>query len=112
WEDPNEIAEEIPTTDVAELGERMTNFVTIVRQDIDEIYGRLDDVQDDGLLMSGQLNLLRRDRRSHARTTILIEGEARASREATTTDTAHRGTDSGEDIEDSDGSTTKSAETC
>ncbi|GJY58248.1 hypothetical protein Tco_0458140 [Tanacetum coccineum] len=83
WVDPNEIEEEIPTTDVAELGERMTNFVTIVRQDIDEIYGRLDDVQDDGLLMSGQLNLLRRDRRSHARTTILIEGEARASREAT-----------------------------
>ncbi|GKE49776.1 hypothetical protein Tco_1481034, partial [Tanacetum coccineum] len=52
--------------------------------DTDEIYRRLDDAQDDRLLMSGQLNLLRRDRRSHARTTILIEGEARASREATT----------------------------
>ncbi|GKB81047.1 hypothetical protein Tco_0947942, partial [Tanacetum coccineum] len=32
-EDPNEIAEEIPVTDVAELGQRMTNFVTTVRQD-------------------------------------------------------------------------------
>ncbi|GKA56773.1 hypothetical protein Tco_0755845 [Tanacetum coccineum] len=43
WEDPNEIAEEIPATDVAELGQRMTNFVMTVRQDTDEIYGRLDD---------------------------------------------------------------------
>ncbi|GJV61606.1 hypothetical protein Tco_1467706 [Tanacetum coccineum] len=43
WEDPDEIVEEIPTTDVAELGQRMTDFVTTVRQDTDEIYGRLDD---------------------------------------------------------------------
>ncbi|GJV38194.1 hypothetical protein Tco_1410671 [Tanacetum coccineum] len=33
-------------------------------------------------LMSGQLNLLRRDRRSHARMARLMESEARASREA------------------------------
>ncbi|GKE87635.1 hypothetical protein Tco_1565110, partial [Tanacetum coccineum] len=50
--------------------------------DTNEIYERLDDAQDDRLLMSGQLNLLRRDRRSHARTTRLMESEARASREA------------------------------
>nr|GEU29450.1 hypothetical protein [Tanacetum cinerariifolium] len=53
WEDPDETVEEIPTTDVAELGQRMTDFVTTVRQDTDEIYGRLDDAQDDRLLMSG-----------------------------------------------------------
>ncbi|GJR91838.1 reverse transcriptase domain-containing protein [Tanacetum coccineum] len=82
WEDPNEIAKEIPKTDVAELGQRMTNFVTTIRQDTDEIYIRLDDAQDDRSLMSGQLNLLCRDRRSHARTTRLIESEARASLEA------------------------------
>ncbi|GJW56868.1 putative reverse transcriptase domain-containing protein, partial [Tanacetum coccineum] len=64
-----------------ELGQRMTDFVTTVRQDTDEIYGRLDDAQDDRLLMSGQLNLLCRDRSSHARTARLMEGEARASRE-------------------------------
>nr|GEW03794.1 putative reverse transcriptase domain-containing protein [Tanacetum cinerariifolium] len=56
WEDPDEIAEEIRATDVAELGHRMTDFVTIVRQDTYEIYGRFDDAQDDRLLMSGQLN--------------------------------------------------------
>ncbi|GJS23155.1 hypothetical protein Tco_0451787 [Tanacetum coccineum] len=81
WVDPNEIAEEIPATDVAKLGQRMTDFVTTVRQDTYEIYERLDDAQDDRLLMSGQLNLLRRDRRSHARTARLMDGEARASRE-------------------------------
>ncbi|GJW79472.1 hypothetical protein Tco_0143447 [Tanacetum coccineum] len=67
WEDPDEIAEEIPTTDVAELGQRMTNFVMTVRQDTDEIHGRLDDAHDDRSLMNVQLNLLRRDRRAHAR---------------------------------------------
>ncbi|GKD38283.1 hypothetical protein Tco_1258490 [Tanacetum coccineum] len=51
-------------------------------QDTDEIYGRLNDAQDDRSLMSGQLNLLRRDRRSHARTARLMESEARASHEA------------------------------
>ncbi|GJT25130.1 hypothetical protein Tco_0895067 [Tanacetum coccineum] len=82
WDDPNEITEEIPAIDVAELGKRVTNFVTTVRQDTNEIYGRLDDAHDDRSLMSGPLNLLRRDRRSHARTTRLMEAEARASRKA------------------------------
>nr|GEV30897.1 hypothetical protein [Tanacetum cinerariifolium] len=52
WEDPYEIAEQIPTTD------------------------------DDRLLMSNQLNSLRRDRYSYARTARLMKSEARASREA------------------------------
>ncbi|GKD05272.1 hypothetical protein Tco_1180246 [Tanacetum coccineum] len=54
WEDPDEIAEEIPVTDVAELGQRMTNFVTTIRQDIDEIYRILDDAHDDRSLMSAR----------------------------------------------------------
>nr|GEY38133.1 hypothetical protein [Tanacetum cinerariifolium] len=87
-EDPNEIAVEIPMIDVAELSKRMTDFGTTVRQDTDEIYRRLDNVQDDRLLMSGQLNSLRRDRRSHALIARLIESEARASREAWTQMTA------------------------
>nr|GEX84576.1 hypothetical protein [Tanacetum cinerariifolium] len=46
------------------------------------------------LVMTGQLNLLRKDRRFHARTTRLIESKARISREAwaqsmDTSDTAH-----------------------
>ncbi|GKE98636.1 hypothetical protein Tco_0021987 [Tanacetum coccineum] len=60
----------------------MTDFVTTVRQDTEEIYGRLDDAQDDRSLMSGQLNMLRRDRRAHARTARLMETKAILSREA------------------------------
>ncbi|GJW57540.1 hypothetical protein Tco_0104271 [Tanacetum coccineum] len=82
WVDPDEIAEEIPATNMAKLGQRMTDFVTTIRQDTYEIYGRLDDALDARLLMSGQLNSLRRDRRSHALTARLMEGEAKASREA------------------------------
>ncbi|GKE13198.1 hypothetical protein Tco_1416749, partial [Tanacetum coccineum] len=54
------------------------------REDTNEIYRRLDDAPDDRSLMSGQLNMLRRDRHAHARTTKLIESEARLSREAWT----------------------------
>ncbi|GJV32194.1 hypothetical protein Tco_1392594 [Tanacetum coccineum] len=51
-------------------------------QDTYEIYVRLDDAQDDRLLMSGRLNKLHRDRHAHARTALLMEREARLSREA------------------------------
>ncbi|GJX50322.1 hypothetical protein Tco_0277167 [Tanacetum coccineum] len=84
WDDPNEITEEIPAIDVAELGKRVTNFVTTVRQDTNEIYGRLDDAQDDRSLMSGPLNLLRRDRRAPPMLALLrlLEAEARTPRKA------------------------------
>nr|GEX16074.1 hypothetical protein [Tanacetum cinerariifolium] len=52
------------------------------REDTDEIYVRLDDAQDERLLMSGQLNILRRDRRDHVRTTTLMVTEAKLSRQA------------------------------
>nr|GEV10541.1 reverse transcriptase domain-containing protein [Tanacetum cinerariifolium] len=50
-----------------------------ITDDTNEIYVRLDDAQDDRLLMIDQLNSLRRDRRSYARTARLMESEARAS---------------------------------
>ncbi|GJY00153.1 hypothetical protein Tco_0357171 [Tanacetum coccineum] len=72
-----------PATDDTELGRRMTDFVTTIRHDMDEIYRRLDDAQDDRLLMSGRLNMLFRDRRAHAHTALLMEREARLSRGST-----------------------------
>ncbi|GJY40061.1 reverse transcriptase domain-containing protein, partial [Tanacetum coccineum] len=54
-----------------------------IRRDTDKIYGRLDDAHDDRLLMSGQLNMLHRDRRAHARTGRLMETEARLSQTGT-----------------------------
>ncbi|GKF13381.1 hypothetical protein Tco_0054843, partial [Tanacetum coccineum] len=63
-----------PATDDTELGRRMTEFTTRVRQDTYEIYTRLDDEQSERQLMAGRLNMLYRDR--------LMEAEARMSREA------------------------------
>ncbi|GKA86834.1 hypothetical protein Tco_0808545, partial [Tanacetum coccineum] len=71
-----------PATDETELGRRMTNFVTNVRHDTYEIYVRLDDKQTKRQLMAGRLNMLYRDRRVHARTSLLMEKESRMSREA------------------------------
>ncbi|GJR12132.1 hypothetical protein Tco_0794784 [Tanacetum coccineum] len=51
-------------------------------QDTDEIYVRLDDEQTEQQLMDGRLNMLYRDRHAHARTALLMEREARMSREA------------------------------
>ncbi|GJT26638.1 hypothetical protein Tco_0906913 [Tanacetum coccineum] len=64
-------------TDVAEFSQRMTEFETRVRQDTNEIYTRLDDEQSERQLMAGQLNMLYRDRRAHARTARLMKTEAR-----------------------------------
>ncbi|GJR21859.1 putative reverse transcriptase domain-containing protein [Tanacetum coccineum] len=55
---------------------------TTVRHDTDEIYVRLYDAHDERFLMSGRLNVLHRDRRAHARSTRLMETEARLSSEA------------------------------
>ncbi|GKE55120.1 hypothetical protein Tco_1490276, partial [Tanacetum coccineum] len=70
-----------PERDV-ELGRRMTEFATVVRQDTDEIYRRLDETQDARVVLSGRLNLLQRDRRSHVYSDLLMEREARLSCEA------------------------------
>ncbi|GJX83429.1 hypothetical protein Tco_0332910 [Tanacetum coccineum] len=71
-----------PATDDTELGRRMTKFATRVRQDTYESYVRMDDEQTERQLMAGRLNMLYRDRRAHARTALLMEREAKMSREA------------------------------
>ncbi|GKF40456.1 hypothetical protein Tco_0120517, partial [Tanacetum coccineum] len=70
-----------PATDDTELGRRMTEFTTLVRQDTEEMYTRLDE-QTERQLVAGWLNLLYRDRCTHAHTALLMEREARMSREA------------------------------
>ncbi|GKE69068.1 hypothetical protein Tco_1527140 [Tanacetum coccineum] len=62
-----------PATDETELGRRMTEFATRVRQDTEKIYVRLDDEQTERQLMAGRLNMLYRDRRAHA---LIVELQA------------------------------------
>nr|GFB93184.1 hypothetical protein [Tanacetum cinerariifolium] len=71
-----------PVSTDTELGRYMREFETRVRQDMDEIYTRLDDEQTERQLLAGRLNMLFRDRRAHTYTRQLIETEARMSREA------------------------------
>ncbi|GKE48926.1 hypothetical protein Tco_1480184 [Tanacetum coccineum] len=54
----------------------------IQREDTDEIYGRLDEAQEARVVLSGRLNLPGKDKRSHAYTALLMEREAKLSREA------------------------------
>ncbi|GJS25319.1 hypothetical protein Tco_0453951 [Tanacetum coccineum] len=70
-------AKEIPLTTLVELCQRVTNFVSTVKQDTNEIYRRLDDAQSDRFLITDQLNVLRKDRRYPANTALLVEREAR-----------------------------------
>ncbi|GJX06224.1 putative reverse transcriptase domain-containing protein [Tanacetum coccineum] len=86
------------------------------REDTDEIYGRLDDAQDDRLLMSGQLNMLHRDKRAHARTARLIastaDGDYRvAGSRPHPTCTAYGDTNTDEDTADIGDNTPESAAT-
>ncbi|GJT47562.1 hypothetical protein Tco_0956277 [Tanacetum coccineum] len=92
WVDPAEATEEIPPTTLVELSQRVTDFVTNVRHDTNEIYVRLDDAQSDRSLMTGQLNVLRKDRRYHANTALLVEREAMVAQEewAQSMDASHR----------------------
>ncbi|GJU26451.1 hypothetical protein Tco_1165072 [Tanacetum coccineum] len=76
----------------------MTAFETRVRQDMDEIYTRLDDEQSGRQLLAGRLNMLFKDRRAYARTARLMETEARISQEA---QAAHRGTEADKETSDS-----------
>nr|GEV04909.1 hypothetical protein [Tanacetum cinerariifolium] len=74
----------LPLLDLREASEQTVALLPLwmMRLETDENYGRLDDAQDDRVLMSGQLNMLSRDRCIHARTTRLMENEARISHEA------------------------------
>ncbi|GJY93588.1 hypothetical protein Tco_0509370, partial [Tanacetum coccineum] len=81
WDEIVETLQGVPVSTDTELGRHMTAFETRVRQDMDEIYTRLDDEQSQRQLLDGRLNLLFRDRRAHAYTRHLIEIEARLSRE-------------------------------
>nr|GFC14557.1 hypothetical protein [Tanacetum cinerariifolium] len=82
WDEIVETLQGAPVSTDTELGGYMREFETRIRQDIDEIYMRLDDEQSERQLLAGQLNMLFRDRLAHAFTRHLMETEARLSREA------------------------------
>nr|GEW85984.1 reverse transcriptase domain-containing protein [Tanacetum cinerariifolium] len=82
WDEIVETLQGAPVSTDTELSGYMREFETRVRQDMDEIYMRLDDEQTERQLLAGRLNMLFRDRRAYAYTCHLMETEARMSREA------------------------------
>nr|GFC21004.1 hypothetical protein [Tanacetum cinerariifolium] len=82
WDEIVETLQGVPVSTDTDLGKYMREFETRVRQDTEEIYMRLDDEQTKRQLLAGQLNMLFRDRRTHAYTRHLMKTEARMSREA------------------------------
>nr|GFD34385.1 hypothetical protein [Tanacetum cinerariifolium] len=71
-----------PVSTDTELDGYVREFETRVRQDMEEIYTRLDDEQTERQLLAGRLNMLFMDRRAHAYSRQLMETEARMSKEA------------------------------
>nr|GFC39221.1 hypothetical protein [Tanacetum cinerariifolium] len=82
WDEIVETLQGAPVSTDTELGGYVREFETRVRQDMDEIYTRLDDEQTERQLLASRLNMLFRDRRAHAYIRQLMEAEARMSREA------------------------------
>nr|GFC96496.1 hypothetical protein [Tanacetum cinerariifolium] len=84
WDEIVETLQGAPVSNDMELGGYVREFESRVRQDMDEIYTRLDDEQTERQLLAGRLNMLFRDRHAHTYTRLLMEAEARMSREAWT----------------------------
>nr|GFB96665.1 hypothetical protein [Tanacetum cinerariifolium] len=82
WDEIVETLQRAPVSTDTELGGYVREFETRVRQDMDEIYTRVDDEQTERQLLAGQLNMLFRYRRVHGYTRQLMETKARMSREA------------------------------
>ncbi|GJY19639.1 retrovirus-related pol polyprotein from transposon TNT 1-94 [Tanacetum coccineum] len=82
WDEIVETLQGAPVSTDTELGAHMREFESMVRRDTDEIYTRLDDEQGQRQLLAGRVNMLFRDRRTHAHTRQLMETEAGMSREA------------------------------
>nr|GFC58074.1 hypothetical protein [Tanacetum cinerariifolium] len=68
WDEIVETLQGAPVSTDTELGGNVREFETRVRQDMDEIYSRLDDEQTKRQLLAGRLNMLFMDRRAHAYT--------------------------------------------
>ncbi|GJV60685.1 hypothetical protein Tco_1466785 [Tanacetum coccineum] len=72
WDEIVETLQGAPVSTDTELGTHMREFESLVRRDTDEIYTRLDDEQGQRQLLAGRVNMLFRDRRTHAHTRLLM----------------------------------------
>nr|GFA20504.1 hypothetical protein [Tanacetum cinerariifolium] len=82
WDDLLGAIQEITPTTMKGVNQRVTEHSTTFDLETNMIYVMIKEKQDDHALQRAQVNRLFRDRRYHAHTASLMEGEARASRTA------------------------------
>ncbi|GJR94870.1 hypothetical protein Tco_0267044 [Tanacetum coccineum] len=82
WDDLVGAIDEIEPTTVEGVNQRVTDLATIVEEETTNMYGIMEDAQDDRSLLRARVNLLYRDRPFHRRLAIMIEREAKMAREA------------------------------
>nr|GEW27682.1 hypothetical protein [Tanacetum cinerariifolium] len=80
WDDLVEAIKEISPTIIEGVNQRVTELSTTFDLESNMIYAMIEAKRDDQALQRARFNRLFRDRRYHAHTASLIEGEARASR--------------------------------
>nr|GFC76077.1 hypothetical protein [Tanacetum cinerariifolium] len=82
WDDLVRAIKETAPTTVGGINQRVTELSFTFDRETSMIYAMIEDKQDDQALQRARVNRLFRDRRYHAHTASLMEGEARASRTA------------------------------
>ncbi|GJX25071.1 hypothetical protein Tco_0231367 [Tanacetum coccineum] len=82
WDDLEGAIDEISTTTLEGVNQKVTNFSTVVEQETSIMYGIMEDARDDRSQLRGRVNLLYRDRPVHRRLAVMIEREAKMAHEA------------------------------
>ncbi|GKD69382.1 hypothetical protein Tco_1323472, partial [Tanacetum coccineum] len=89
WVDPTEAVPEIAPMTVGEVNTRVTKLAELHENDTQDLYALLEDAQDSRTRISQRVtidsqrvDLLMEDRIAHQETTLIVEEEAYASREA------------------------------
>ncbi|GKF80576.1 hypothetical protein Tco_0239178, partial [Tanacetum coccineum] len=80
WDDLVGAIDEIAPTTVEGVNQRVTDLATIIEEETTNMYGIMEDAQDDRALLRARVNMLYRDRPFHRRTALLMVEEARVSR--------------------------------
>nr|GEU37607.1 reverse transcriptase domain-containing protein [Tanacetum cinerariifolium] len=82
WDELVDAIQEVAPTTLEGVNQRVTELANTVRQDIDEIFVRFKDAQDDRAFLRARVNTLFRDRRFHSHKTRLLDLDVGQAREA------------------------------
>ncbi|GKD93619.1 reverse transcriptase domain-containing protein [Tanacetum coccineum] len=82
WADLREAVEELASTTLEGVNARVTEFIDVQELDIQDIYVVIEDTQDRQTQLFQRIDGLVEDRQFHQETTLLLDQEALASREA------------------------------